>query len=139
MIENTFKKYLIRIMGNLWDVQSHEDYHSVGIPDLSYGASGVNGWIELKQVKEWPVLKYTPVRIAKYTPAQVNWLYNRGEKAGYCYVMVKVENEYFIFKHTCARNLRCGIMKSWYYENCLKHWVGSIIPNELLTILTSRA
>ena len=136
LLERTFKEYLVRIMGTRWDVQSHEDRYSDSIPDLSYAANGVNGWIELKQIKNWPKKDDTLVKPDHYTAGQVSWIKKRGRMGGHCFVMVKVSNEYFIFSYTCARDIRCGIIQSQYYEKCLKWWKGNIEPSELISILT---
>lgn len=83
--EGTFWDFLNDKMGNRWDVQRHEDKYSVGIPDLSYGINGVNGWIELKACPKWPTKG-----IPYYTPAQANWLTARGKKGGRCFILVKI-------------------------------------------------
>ncbi len=133
--ENTLKRSLIRKMGTRWHVQSHEDRFSVGIPDLSYGFDGVNGWIELKQIKEWPKRPDTPAKPDKYTPEQVNWLMRRGRKAGHCYVLVRVgSNEHFLFNWTEARDVRQGMPRALWYEKCM--WTGSLDPDALLRWLT---
>lgn len=137
--ENTFKKYLMSIMGTLWDAQSHEDMYSEGIPDLSFGAKGVNGWIELKQIAAWPVRPGTPAKPDRYTPQQVNWLMRRNRRGGSCFVMVKVgEGEYFLFAGNMARHVARGLVRSDYYTMCLASWQGSIVPHELLRHLIDK-
>lgn len=146
-LENTFKKYLVRIMGTRWDVQSHEDSLSVGIPDLSYGlnkamdidVTPINGWIELKQIEAWPKLvTRTLAKPKKYTVNQINWLTKRGRFGGHCYVMVKIveTEEYFIFRHSMARLVAKGMLQSDYYRTCLGYWKKSIEPDELAYTLT---
>lgn len=146
-LENTFKKYLVRIMGTRWDVQSHEDALSIGIPDLSFGINKamdvditpINGWIELKQIESWPVLvTRTMARPKKYTVNQVNWLLKRGRFGGHCFVMVKIvaTEEYFIFRYRMATEIKLGMLQSQYYERCLGYWKGSINPDELAYTLT---
>jgi hypothetical protein len=126
-------------MGTRWDVQSHEDIHSEGIPDLSYGVDGVNGWIELKQIKQWPVMEKTTVKPEHYTAQQVNWLRRRGKKGGFCYILVKVgKDDYFLFSWQEARLLKNGITKEDYFLDCIKHWSKNIDTKELLHCLTDR-
>lgn len=136
--ENTFKKYLIRTMGRRWDVQSHEDKYSEGIPDLSYGIGGVNGWIELKYLPEWPLRNDVYVKPDRFTANQVNWLISRGKKGGKCFIFIKIGDEYFLFDWTLARHIRAGKKQPWYIENCIKVWYKSINPSELSRILRSR-
>lgn len=126
--ENTFKKYLIRIMGNRWDVQSHEDRYSPGIPDLSYGAGGIGGWIELKYIPEGHR------KPGKYTPEQVNWLVRRNKYAGNCWVFVKKgKSTYILYPSEAARGIRSGEDVEVLIAG---QWEGSIDPDQLLYILT---
>lgn len=134
-LENNLKKYLIRIMGTRWDVQSHEDRFSLGIPDLSYADRGVNGWIELKHVKEWPKRASTTVKWKRYTPEQVNWLNKRGKKGGSCWILVQVGTEHFVFPFYEGRKLRAGMTEDEFHERCVQYWEEGIEPLELLDIL----
>lgn len=121
--ENTFKKYLMRKMGTSWDAQSHEDKYSLGIPDLSFGARGVNGWIELKQIPTWPKLEHGLAKPDKYTSIQLNWLRNRNKKGGHCFVMVKVgKDEIFLFDSDYAGMVKYGMTRGDYNKNCLWSW-----------------
>ena len=70
-------------MGNLWHAQRHEDSISIGIPDVSFTYSGVNGWMELKCSS--PSGK-RPIRIPKLKPEQLNWAHNRIAHGGYCWI-----------------------------------------------------
>lgn len=132
--ENTLKKYLVKIMGTRWHVQSHEDKHSVGIPDLSFAVDGVNGWIELKHVliAESKLAGNPIIKPAKFTPSQVNWLNKRGKKGGYCYVLVKVGSEhYYLFHFSVAREIREGRSLGWYDKTSLMKSVGAVAPEKL--------
>ena len=133
--ENSFKRYLLRIMGTTWDVQSHEDKYTEGIPDLSYGALDVGGWIELKQVHK-PVLASTPLRPKKYTMQQVNWMTKRAKRSGHCFIMVKVgDYDYFIFDWRDAKKVREGMTIAEYHETAIMFWKRSIDPHYLIKIL----
>ena len=122
-------------MGTRWDVQSHEDRYSSGIPDLSYGARGVNGWIELKHIKCWK--GKTPVKPDKYTSIQVNWINKRDKKAGHCFVAVKVADDYFLLLAEEAKKIKTGMTKDQYKSSCVKHWHKSVLADELLSLITS--
>lgn len=137
--ENTFKKYLLKKMGTRWSVQSHEDRFSIGVPDLSYGAEGVNGWIELKQLKDWPKREATKVPLksaAHFSVEQVNWLLKRGKKGGNCYLLVKVGQEYFLFDYTKVQPLWKGLTQDTFREQCLGYWKSQIDPVELIRLLS---
>lgn len=129
-IENRLKYYLLSVMGRRWHAQSHEDRYSTGIPDLSYGANGVNGWIELKQVQlEKP---HHIIKPSKFTASQVNWLKNRNAHGGYCYVLVKVNDSYFLFDAEHARAIADGQHIDWYYTNSRQYWHKQIAADEFL-------
>ena len=136
--ENTFKKYLFSVMGRSWHAQSHEDALSEGIPDLSYGIDGVNGWIELKQIDNFPVRPETKMKPKKYTVEQVNWLVKRGKKGGKCFVMVKIGNyDYYIFNWNKAHMVREGMTQEEYKKECIKHWHKQVEHAYLRMVLTS--
>lgn len=134
--ENSFKRYLVNLMGTRWHVQSHEDRYSLGIPDLSYGINGINGWIELKQIEKWPKNDDTPVAPKKYTSLQVNWIISRGKKGGNCYIMIKVKNDYFIFDWRSARMIKNGMTKNEYIKKALAFWQGQVVVDEFCQILS---
>lgn len=58
------------------DVQRHEDKYETGIPDLSYGGHGVNGWIEVK----WEIIKFRT--------KQPLWLSKRAMTGGHTFVLI---------------------------------------------------
>ena len=73
--EKTFKRWIRWMLEEQgFHTTEHEDKFGVGIPDVSYGASGINGWIEFK----W--------RQGVLRPAQINWLDNRAYSGGHCFV-----------------------------------------------------
>lgn len=59
----------------------HEDECTPGIPDVSYGLWGVNGWIELKAYTKWPV-RIDKVKFSNLKPEQKNWIRNRYQAGG---------------------------------------------------------
>ena len=126
---NAFKKYLLRIMGTRWDVQSHEDKYSLGIPDLSFAMGGVSGWIELKQIEIYKTLTMKP---SKYTAPQINWLNRRNRHGGSCFVFVKVDSDYYLFTADKARAIADGQTHMWYIDNCRRYWENSIVVEELV-------
>jgi len=79
----------------------HEDKINYGIPDVSFGFDGVNGWIENKAFKVWP--PSDRIRFKNLTAMQVRFLENRGKTGGYCYLMLIVNRnkcaEYLLFHH----------------------------------------
>jgi penicillin-binding protein-related factor A (putative recombinase) len=84
-------------MEKSWDAVRHEDRLSAGVPDVSYGINHINGWIELKSLNAWPKNPLTIVQIPGFTEQQRAWLQNRGQKGGWCWLLIRVERTYLIF------------------------------------------
>ncbi len=71
-------RHLDGVMGPIWHAQRHEDKHSNGIADVSYGAMGFDGWIELKNMHAVPRgAKPWDISWEKFTEEQRNWLTKR--------------------------------------------------------------
>lgn len=87
--EDGLRRFLVKLMGQWWHFQRHEDRLSTGIADLSYAGNGVDGWVELKVSKNGPWLKGLKA-------CQRRWLCRRG-KAGngkvFVFVWVKTKDE----------------------------------------------
>ena len=105
MNESGFWNTLKQGMGRSWDACRHEDACTLGVPDVSYGCrapmcingDGVNGWIELKHVPEWPRRKNTTIKIKHFTTFQKMWLKNRGKQAGHCFLFVRIHDDFLLF------------------------------------------
>lgn len=101
--EAVFWDWLDAAMGGMWVVQRHEDKYSVGIPDLSFGANGINGWIELKAYRGWP----TNSEFKKlFTAKQANWLEGRGRAGGHCFLVMRVSSYILVYSWRDVWNLR---------------------------------
>ena len=85
-------------MKGLWDVQRHEDKYSQGVPDLSFGIQGINGWIELKIMPKYPKNMNRPFMIRHFTPYQKNWLKKRQKYGGNCWLLLRIEDDFLLFK-----------------------------------------
>jgi len=82
--------YLRRGMAGRWDAQRHEDRLAVGVPDLSYGCGGADGWIEMKAASRWPARESTPLRV-ELRPGQRAWLAARARAgSGRCWILLRV-------------------------------------------------
>jgi len=129
--EKRFWTWLDGATTGLWDVQRHEDKYSVGIPDLSYGANGVNGWIELKAYDEWPT-----GTISHYTPKQAAWLTNRGMMGGHCYILVRIGSTILLYDWKVAYRL---LHAKGEYELCRcadKMWESAFDRKEFIRLIT---
>lgn len=88
--ETNLWRYLKRNMQNRWAACRHEDSVTLGVPDVSYAMHGTHGWIELKVIDTWPVKEITVVKLDHFTPWQRRWLRDRGERGGFCWLLLKV-------------------------------------------------
>ena len=60
-----------------FDTHHHVDNDN-GVPDLSYGKNGINGFLEIK---------YGPTRRTKIRASQAKWLSKRALSGGYCFLV----------------------------------------------------
>ena len=135
--EKALKRYIFAGMKGQWDVQAHEDKHSTGIPDLSYGMNNVNGWVELKQIERYPV---TASKLRHFTAAQKRWLKNRGTKGGNCFLLLQVENDYYIVPWWWLDKLIIKLAETadWNDTISCRLWCEKINFKELRKILSRR-
>lgn len=125
-------------MGQYWTATRHEPYPwERGIADVSYAARGIQGWIELKCLPEWPVRQDTIVKIDHFTPQQRIWLYRRGEYGKHTYLLVQVGIEWLLFDHREAQKVgheltRQGMERLTYG----KMWIGRPPMVEFLNAIT---
>lgn len=96
---------LKKSVGNLWDAARHEDTLRKGVPDVSFGAKGVQGWIELKCLRSWPVREDTTVKIKHFTETQRVWLWKRGTWGGHTWLLLKVDRYWLLFDHLKAQRV----------------------------------
>lgn len=84
------------------DYSRHEDEVSTGIPDVSYswkkGKNRGHGWIELKAYHQWPKRASTTIKFDNFTSAQRNFLFDRGEIGGSCFLMACIERDVLVFE-----------------------------------------
>jgi hypothetical protein len=129
---NTVRKNLSKYKA----LTRHEDIAGAGIPDVSYAPAGSSGfgWIELKHVPDFPKRVNTPVRIKHFTEEQRFFLKDKGERAGYCWVLLQISNEYFLFDHTVIDKL--GYVPAYELKTiAVQHWTRTINYSYLSMLL----
>src|SRR3982751_6689369 len=57
-----------------------------GVPDVNY----THGWIELKNVEDWPKKAVSPLPCPHFTPQQRVWLLKRWLAGGICFLLLRV-------------------------------------------------
>lgn len=131
-LKDSISRKIIALGG---DVQNHEDKNSIGIPDISYGLNKVNGWIEAKQLPNWPKSGKI-VKIEHYTPQQKNWLRIRGRAGGNCFLVLQVDDVFMVFDHETAQSVG-SITQDDMMFNCMFYSIGDINTSELFKALTN--
>lgn len=89
-----------------------------GTPDVNY----VEGWLELKYLKEWPKRSITIVRIPTWTPQQGIRHYLRNLAGGNSKVLLQVGTEYLLFQGSTAYMFFNEVMRSQMYLLAIKVW-----------------
>jgi len=125
-VEKTLWYYLKKGMGQRWNACRHEDRSTPGTPDVSFGISrGLQGWMELKAIDDWPRRDSTIVRIRHLTRVQKLWLTRRGETGASCWILVRVKRDYLLFHWTNIDRLG-EMTRSEMYDAATRVYTGSI-------------
>lgn len=122
-----------------WDATRHEDVCSPGVPDVSWGARGVNGWIELKVIDRLPKDPCQPIKF-EVRPKQRVFLINRVKTGGHCGILVRVakDDECYLFD---KKEDFLGLGKTYTSQDFVIHAVvrtlkGLPEPMRFLDVLT---
>lgn len=102
--EKKFKNEVAGVLTALhgFHVTFHEDMYQIGIPDASYGARDINGWIEFK----WDRIKFQP--------GQAKWLSHRAMAGGHCFVLCGKEDGAIL--------IDWGQLLQFEYQGPIAHW-----------------
>lgn len=132
---NLFKKLKRATPRFHW--QRHEDKFTSGIPDCSYGFSGVSGWVELKTYDTWPRNAEDPLKFSDLKSTQVNWAVARGKASGRVWFLVQIDNdkEWFLISWFHARKLG-KLNKQQLLERSDIHGIGPI-PKTITKVFIS--
>jgi hypothetical protein len=91
-----------------------ENSAGIGTPDVCYCLSyptavgrseSVSGWLELKELDEWPKRATTPIRIPKLKIEQVLWLEAWHAAGGDAMMLLQVQREYFLLPPVAVRSI----------------------------------
>ena len=110
-----------------------ENLVGTGTPDVHYCIDGYAGWIELKEIEDWPVRAKTIVRIDHFTLEQRYWLreyYDRGGGNAWLLVRVRAAREYFLFRPDSADAI--GTMNQEEFRRAAYwSWLGKMDKTDL--------
>jgi len=105
--------------------QRIENSCSEGVPDVEFCINGVSGWIELKRLHRGPVRPDTVLKVDHFSGGQRAWLMRRATCRGRCFVLLRVDQETFLFSggHAAAH-----LGNTWTMADCraqaLFYWDG---------------
>lgn len=100
-----------------------ENRIDTGTPDVAYCATWQSetqsGWIELKDVHEWPVKPETNLTIEHLTQVQENWMIDWVGMGGRAYLLVQVKHDYLLFNAWAVKEIRAGRNREQLYALAL--------------------
>lgn len=111
MSDRTYRdedEYVLHVQVELealgWKTQNQEHESARYVPDLSFAANGIDGWIEVKYAKVPPK---TLGSIKHYTKGQEKWLADFGKAGGgHCYVLLGLPGKHVLFRWDRLKELR---------------------------------
>jgi hypothetical protein len=125
MNENSMWQTLRKGMAGLWIPTRLETSTGNGVPDIAFAIAdsknrpieaGKFGFMELKYIPKWPKREGTLVKLP-LRPEQKLWLKSRGDLAGNCWVLVRIEDHFFLLDHTEAIEAADGWEQKRYFDN----------------------
>lgn len=105
-----------------------------GTPDVNY----VEGWLELKWLREWPARPHTVVSIEHFTGQQRVWHTRRARVGGSSYLLLEVRCEWLLFTGKVAAEHVGKVTRAELYRLCVGYWPVGLVNEELRTILCER-
>lgn len=110
-----------------------------GTPDVNFGGvidgERLEGWIELKWIRDAPLGDLTPVRVDHFTAQQKIWLRRRWKRGGFVLLLIQVSRSWFLLDGaTAARRLGHATM-SELEEIAIGHWPNGLDKKGLIECL----
>jgi len=96
-----------------------------GTPDVNF----IEGWFELKWLRDWPKGEDTVVKFSHYTPQQKVWMKRRHTKGGRVALLVQCKREWFMFKYPQLIDVG-KLTKTEMFEQC--HTYTNTMTKEVL-------
>jgi len=101
-----------------------------GVPDVVFCVPNINGFMELKFIKEWPKRPETKVKLP-LRPEQKLWVETRGKRGGNVWVFCRIENSMFLLDNTCSMSACDGWTKEEWFKHSNMNWQGRVNFDEL--------
>jgi hypothetical protein len=102
-----------------------------GTPDVNH----VQGWIELKQIKEWPSKSGSMVRVEHFTQQQRIWLRNRCRFGGRAHLLIRVGCDWLLLDGRYAADALGVAPKHELIAHAVAYWPKRLNEEELVRCL----
>lgn len=103
-----------------------------GTPDVNY----LRGWLELKQISQWPVYSSTPVRVRHFTFQQKLWIQNRIHAGGIVHVVLKVRFTWLVLNGMYAYHHLNIATREELVDAAVLYFQHKFLPDEFLRFFT---
>ena len=130
MKESSFWQYIRKGMLGRWHATRLESSAGNGVPDVSFGMINLNGFIELKHINEWPKRGTTKVKLPLRNEQKL-WIKTRGQMAGNVWVLVRIEDYFFLLTAHQAISACEGLTRDHWLVWAWKKWHKRIDFDEL--------
>ena len=97
MSESDMRKKVVKALQPL-NAISVENPCLPGTPDVNY----IEGWVELKWLREWPKREDTIVRLEHYTKVQRVWAFRRRRMGGQAWMLIQCGREWILMDGAVA-------------------------------------
>lgn len=132
MSEQGMRKRIVHALRPM-DAVSVENPAYPGTPDINY----IEGWLELKWLRNWPVGEETLVLIPHYTQQQRVWMFRRWMLGGRVHLLLQVKHEWLLFNGEKASRLVGKATKQELREQADKWWYEKLNEEDLRCYLTT--
>lgn len=102
-----------------------------GTPDVNY----IEGWVELKWLRQWPINPETPVLIEHYTQVQRIWIYRRYLAGGNVFLLLQVQKTWLLFDGWVAYKFVGKVNRKLLYELSTHIWEDGLSDHGLVEVL----
>jgi hypothetical protein len=89
-----------------------------GTPDVAY----IDGWLELKWLREWPKRDDSPVTIEHYTPQQRVFHIEHWRHGGAVFLLLQVRGTWLLFDGPTAARIVGRVTRAELHDAALVTW-----------------
>lgn len=115
------------------DAVSVENPAYPGTPDVNF----IEGWVELKWLRSWPVREETPVKLDHFRPEQRAWLRRRHRLGGNVWLLLQCRREWLLFDGTTAATHVGHVTRQDLIHLAHRYWDAGLNQLELQRCLVA--